>query len=233
MCPHLGDRRGGQLRRPVRGPRGPGQHHGGDGRGPAARRPATFPGFDTATKLKLSGVDVASFGDGFARTERPGDGLRRPRPRRLPEDRHHQRRQDAAGRDLRRRRRPLPALRPLLGRELPAEPGAYLTAAGGGEAPDTELPDDAILCSCNNVAAGTIRDAVNGCGSCDGQDPVQELGGLKACTRAGPSAAPASRCSRSCWKPSWPTTASRSPRRSASTSTSPARNCSTPSAAGS
>jgi nitrite reductase (NADH) large subunit len=34
--------------------------HGGD---------ATFPGFDTATKLKLSGVDVASFGDAFARTE--------------------------------------------------------------------------------------------------------------------------------------------------------------------
>ncbi|GAP56475.1 nitrite reductase (NADH) large subunit, partial [Arthrobacter sp. Hiyo6] len=30
---------------------------------------ATFPGFDTATKLKLSGVDVASFGDAFARTE--------------------------------------------------------------------------------------------------------------------------------------------------------------------
>ena len=30
---------------------------------------ATYPGADTATKLKLSGVDVASFGDAFARTE--------------------------------------------------------------------------------------------------------------------------------------------------------------------
>ncbi|MFP3637401.1 hypothetical protein, partial [Bacillus sp. SIMBA_033] len=42
---------------------------------------------------------------------------------------------------------PYMSLRPLLGRELPAEPGAYLSAAGGGEAPETELPDDAILCS--------------------------------------------------------------------------------------
>src|SRR5699024_823055 len=30
---------------------------------------ATFPGADTATKLKLQGVDVASFGDVFAHTE--------------------------------------------------------------------------------------------------------------------------------------------------------------------
>ncbi len=78
-------------------------------------------------------------------------------------------------------------LRPMLGRELAAEPGAYLTAAGGGDAPETELPDDAILCSCNNVSAGTIRDTVNGCGACDGNAPVQELGELKGCTRAGTS----------------------------------------------
>jgi nitrite reductase (NADH) large subunit len=77
------------------------------------------------------------------------------------------------------------SLRPLLGRELAAEPGAYLSAAGGGEAPETELPDDAILCSCNNVSAGTIRDTINGCGACDGNAPVQELGEVKACTRAG------------------------------------------------
>ncbi|MFB9820440.1 nitrite reductase large subunit NirB, partial [Arthrobacter ramosus] len=80
---------------------------------------------------------------------------------------------------------PYMSLRPLLGRELPAEPGAYLTAAGGGDAPDTELPDDAILCSCNNVTAGNIRDAVNGCGSCEGNAPVRELGELKTCSRAG------------------------------------------------
>ena len=71
--------------------------------------------------------------------------------------------------------------------ELAAEPGAYLTAAGGGDAPEIQLPDDAILCSCNNVSAGTIRDTVNGCGACDGNAPVQELGELKGCTRAGTS----------------------------------------------
>ena len=40
---------------------------------------ATFPGSDTATKLKLSGVDVASFGDAFAADARRARGrLRRP-----------------------------------------------------------------------------------------------------------------------------------------------------------
>ena len=55
----------------------------------------------------------------------------------------------------------------------------------GGEVPDGELPDDAVLCSCNNVNAGTIRDAVGGCGSCEGQEPVTNLSALKGCTRAG------------------------------------------------
>ncbi|MBP2411498.1 nitrite reductase (NADH) large subunit [Arthrobacter stackebrandtii] len=147
---------------------------------------AAFTGFDTATKLKLSGVDVASFGDAFARTEDslevvyadPARGVYQkivtsPDAKTLLGGIFVG---DAA---------PYTSLRPLLGRELPAEPGAFLSAAGGGEAPAVELPDDAILCSCNNVTAGTIRDAVNGCGSCQGQDPVQDLPGLKACTRAG------------------------------------------------
>jgi nitrite reductase (NADH) large subunit len=151
--------------------------HGGD---------ATFTGFDTATKLKLSGVDVASFGDAFAKT--PGaleivyaDPARGVYQKLVVTD-------DARtllGGIFVGDAAPYTSLRPLLGRELPAEPGAYLSAAGGGEAPDTELPDDAVLCSCNNVAAGSIRDAVNGCGSCEGNEPVRELAGLKACTRAG------------------------------------------------
>lgn len=153
--------------------------HGGD---------ATFPGFDTATKLKLSGVDVASFGDAFARTEHAleivyADPARGVYQKIVTTD-------DAKtllGGIFVGDATPYTSLRPMLGRELAAEPGAYLTAAGGGEAPETELPDDAILCSCNNVAAGTIRDAVNGCGACDGNAPVQELGELKGCTRAGTS----------------------------------------------
>ncbi|WP_285243665.1 nitrite reductase large subunit NirB [Pseudarthrobacter sp. fls2-241-R2A-127] len=151
--------------------------HGGD---------ATFPGFDTATKLKLSGVDVASFGDAFARTEHAleivyADPARGVYQKIVTTD-------DAKtllGGIFVGDASPYMSLRPLLGRELPAEPGAFLTAAGGGEAPETELPDDATLCSCNNVTAGSIRDAINGCGACDGNAPVQELGELKGCTRAG------------------------------------------------
>ena len=147
---------------------------------------ATFPGFDTATKLKLSGVDVASFGDAFARTEHSleivyADPARGVYQKIVTTD-------DAKtllGGIFVGDASPYMSLRPLLGRELSAEPGAYLSAAGGGEAPETELPDDAILCSCNNVAAGTIRDTINGCGSCEGNAPVQELGELKGCTRAG------------------------------------------------
>ncbi|MEQ4565054.1 nitrite reductase large subunit NirB [Paenarthrobacter sp. CAP02] len=147
---------------------------------------ATFPGFDTATKLKLSGVDVASFGDAFAKTEHSleivyADPARGVYQKIVTTD-------DAKtllGGIFVGDASPYMSLRPLLGRELPAEPGAYLSAAGGGEAPETELPDDAILCSCNNVAAGAIRDAINGCGACEGNAPVQELGELKGCTRAG------------------------------------------------
>lgn len=147
---------------------------------------AQFPGFDTATKLKLSGVDVASFGDAFARTEHSleivyADPARGVYQKIVTTD-------DAKtllGGIFVGDAAPYTSLRPLLGRELPAEPGAYLSAAGGGDAPETELPDDATLCSCNNVTAGAIRDAVNGCGACEGNAPVQELGELKACTRAG------------------------------------------------
>ncbi|GAA3319033.1 nitrite reductase large subunit NirB [Arthrobacter ramosus] len=147
---------------------------------------ATFPGFDTATKLKLSGVDVASFGDAFAKTEHSleivyADPARGVYQKIVTTD-------DAKtllGGIFVGDATPYMSLRPLLGRELPAEPGAYLTAAGGGDAPDTQLPDDATLCSCNNVPAGNIRDAINGCGSCEGNAPVRELGELKACTRAG------------------------------------------------
>lgn len=156
--------------------------HGGD---------ATFPGFDTATKLKLSGVDVASFGDAFARTEHAleivyADPARGVYQKIVTTD-------DAKtllGGIFVGDATPYTSLRPMLGRELAAEPGAYLTAASGGaggEALEARLPDDAILCSCNNVSAGTIRDTVNGCGAGDGNTPVQELGELKGCTRAGTS----------------------------------------------
>ncbi|GAA3324976.1 nitrite reductase large subunit NirB [Paeniglutamicibacter sulfureus] len=146
---------------------------------------AAFTGFDTATKLKLSGVDVASFGDGFARTEGSLEVVYADAARGL-----YQKivvSSDAKvllGGIFVGDASPYQSLRPLLGRALPAEAGAYLSALGG-EVPDGELPDDAVLCSCNGVSVGSIKDAVGGCGSCEGSEPVNDLASLKTCTRAG------------------------------------------------
>ncbi|MBG6215930.1 nitrite reductase (NADH) large subunit [Arthrobacter sp. CAN_A6] len=147
---------------------------------------STFPGFDTATKLKLSGVEVASFGDAFARTEAsleivyadPARGLYQKLV--VTDDA-----KTLLGGIFVGDASPYTALRPMLGRELPAEPGAYLSSTTGA-APETELPDDAILCSCNNVTAGACRSAVHGTAP-DGSsiEPALEMGALKGCTRAG------------------------------------------------
>ncbi|MEP6480684.1 MAG: nitrite reductase large subunit NirB [Rhodoglobus sp.] len=142
---------------------------------------AVFPGIDDATKLKLSGVEVASFGDALALAEHslevvyadPARGLYQKIV--VSDDA-----KTLLGGIFVGDASPYTSLRPLLGRELPAEPGAYLSAAGG-EAPTGELPDDAQLCSCNNVSVGAVRSAIRG----DHDEACTELGALKACTRAG------------------------------------------------
>ncbi|KNC18740.1 nitrite reductase [Arthrobacter sp. RIT-PI-e] len=148
---------------------------------------SAFPGFDTATKLKLSGVEVASFGDALADTAGsleivyadPARGLYQKLV--VTDDAR-----TLLGGIFVGDAAPYSALRPLLGRELPAEPGAYLSSAGGGEAPPSDLPDDVILCSCNNITAGACRSAVHGGGE-DGApvEPALDMPSLKACSRAG------------------------------------------------
>ncbi|HET9873793.1 MAG TPA: nitrite reductase large subunit NirB [Propionibacteriaceae bacterium] len=142
---------------------------------------AVFDGFDTATKLKLSGVDVASFGDAMGDT--PGslsvvyaDPARGLYQKVVVTDDARTLLGGAFVGDA----SAYGSLRPLLGRELPSEPGAYLASAGASAA-QAELPDDAIICSCNNVTLGTVRNTVNGVGC----DACTDLGELKACTRAG------------------------------------------------
>lgn len=144
---------------------------------------ATFPGADTATKLKLSGVDVASFGDAHGRTEKSveivwADPLRGIYSKLVMAD-------DARtllGGVFVGDATPYASLRPMLGAELPGDPSAFLLPEGAGGAPALELPDDANVCSCNNVSAGTIRGAVNG--SFEGHE-CTDVAGVKACTRAG------------------------------------------------
>ncbi len=71
------------------------------------------------------------------------------------------------------------ALRPLIGRPLGADPSAVIAPAGsGGAMADTELPDEAIVCSCNNVGAGTIRASVS-------EHGCTTIGEVKECTSAG------------------------------------------------
>lgn len=147
---------------------------------------ALFPGIDDATKLKLSGVEVASFGDALGATEHclavvyadPARGLYQKIV--VSNDA-----KTLLGGIFVGDAAPYLSLRPLLGRELPAEPAAYLSSSAA-EAPGGELPDDAQLCSCNNVSVGAVRSAIRG-EHAEGEqaEACTELGALKACTRAG------------------------------------------------
>ncbi len=140
---------------------------------------ARFPGYDLSTKLKLSGVDVASFGDAFAQT--PGaldvvyaDPVAGVYKKLVMSD-------DAKtllGGILVGDASAYGSLRPMLGRPLGADPAAYLAPANAGEAPTGELPDDALVCSCNSVTAGTIRSAVH-------EEGCTDVAAVKACTNAG------------------------------------------------
>ncbi|MEV0793226.1 nitrite reductase large subunit NirB [Kribbella sp. NPDC050459] len=128
---------------------------------------ATFPGADTSTKLKLLGVDVASFGDAFGSGEGaldivyadPVAGVYKKLV--LSDDAR-----TLLGGILVGDASAYSGLRPMVGRELGADPAAFLLPEGAGPV-QLELPDDAPVCSCNNVDAGTIRCAVRDEGCTD------------------------------------------------------------------
>ena len=125
---------------------------------------ATFTGVDLATKLKLSRRRRGQ----LRRRVRHHRGCPRGRlrrPRRAACTRSSSLSDDAQtllGGILSATRRRTPACVRSLGGALAAGPGAP-GAAGGAEPPMSgALPDDAIVCSCNNVTAGTIRGADHG-----------------------------------------------------------------------
>jgi len=142
---------------------------------------STFPGADLATKLKLLGVDVASFGDAFATT--PGalemvyaDPVNGVYKKLVLTD-------DATtllGGVLVGDASAYASLRPMVGAALPGDPAAWILPEGSVEKGEIELPDDAGVCSCNNVSAGSIRHAVT-------EEACHDLGAVKACTKAGTS----------------------------------------------
>ncbi|WP_147129909.1 nitrite reductase large subunit NirB [Nocardia ninae] len=138
-----------------------------------------FPGADMSTKLKLLGVDVASFGDAHGTTEGAlsvvlHDAAKGTYAKLVVSDDA----QILLGGILVGDATAYAALRPLVGRPLPAEPAALISPAGAELGADA-LPDDAQICSCNNVSKGAICGAIAE-GACD-------IPGIKKCTTAGTS----------------------------------------------
>lgn len=141
---------------------------------------ATFPGADTATKLKLLGVDVASFGDAHGTT--PGcldvtftDPATRVYAKLVLSDDA----QTLLGGVLVGDASAYPTLRASVGGPLPAPPLALLAPEGAAGAGAGALPATAQVCSCNAVTRADIDTAI--AGGC------ADVPALKACTRAGTS----------------------------------------------
>jgi nitrite reductase (NADH) large subunit len=135
---------------------------------------------DTATKLKLLGVDVASFGDAHGTSERALDvvcanSAAGTYAKLVISD-------DARtllGGVLVGDASAYASLRPLVGCELPASPEALLVPdAGAAEIGADALPAEATVCSCHNVDKGAVVSAVQDHG-------ITGIDGIKDCTRAG------------------------------------------------
>jgi nitrite reductase (NADH) large subunit len=155
--------------------------------GPGTGKDEVFTGFDMSTKLKLMGVDVASFGDAFAST--PGahvlsvvDTLAEVYKKLVvsPDKQHLLGGVlvgDAAnyGQLLQLVQNRIP---------LPPHPEDLMMPPRSGERPAglgvDALPDAAQICSCNNVSKGQICTAI-------GERKLTAVAGIKECTRAGTS----------------------------------------------
>lgn len=150
---------------------------------------ASFEGADLSTKLKLLGVDVASFGDPFADEASSGRGeaavTDAPVQTVVFEDAHRGVYQKliVSGGDRRLLGgilvgdcAPYPALLALArsGKPLEVEPHELLF----GRTEAVDLDDAAQLCSCNDVSYGAVRASIR-------ERELTSVSGVKACTRAG------------------------------------------------
>ncbi|MDF9714915.1 nitrite reductase large subunit NirB [Nocardioides sp. ChNu-99] len=153
-----------------------------------------FTGADMSTKLKLLGVDVASFGDAFATTPDALElvfadavaGLYKKLvvgPAGPAEDGTP--REDAyvlLGGVLVGDASAYGLLRPMVasGMLLPDNPEELILPESRG-ALQLGLPDEAVVCSCNNVSKRDLLDAVD----VDGEHACADLATVKTCTSAG------------------------------------------------
>lgn len=141
----------------------------------------TFTGADLSTKLKLLGVDVASFGDAHGATEDCLDVV-------YSDSRSGLYKKLVIGRDgkllggiLVGDAEAYGTLRAFTGTVPPVSPESLVLPAGAGgpvQLGPTALPDTAIICSCNNVSKGTIRGAVT-------EHNCTTVPEVKKCTKAG------------------------------------------------
>ena len=137
-----------------------------------------LPEQDLSTKLKLLGVDVASLGDAHGTSEGAlelvwADQVAGTYAKLVVTD-------DARtllGAVLVGDASSYATLRPLLGREIGCPPEQLVLPAADPSARPA-LPDDAQVCSCQNVTKGALVAAITEQGACD-------VAALKACTRAG------------------------------------------------
>ncbi|MEH3141013.1 MAG: nitrite reductase large subunit NirB [Mycobacterium kyogaense] len=145
---------------------------------------AEFGTADMSTKLKLLGVDVASFGDAMGAT--PGclevvvnDAVAQTYGKLVLSD-------DARtllGGILVGDASAYGVLRPMVGERLPGDPMSFIAPSGSDSGAASlgvaALPDAAQICSCNNVTKGDVTAAI-GSGCCD-------VPALKSCTKASTS----------------------------------------------
>jgi nitrite reductase (NADH) large subunit len=145
---------------------------------------AEFPEADMSTKLKLLGVDVASFGDAMGATENClevaiNDAVNQTYAKLVLSD-------DAKtllGGVLVGDASSYGVLRPMVGSELPGDPLALIAPAQSGSGASAlgvgALPDSAQICSCNNVTKADLKCAI--------ADGCADVPALKSCTAAGTS----------------------------------------------
>ncbi len=144
---------------------------------------AVFPGGDLSTKLKLLGIDVASFGDPFADERDPAgtrsvvfeDAVRGVYQKVVLGESGDR----VLGGVLVGDASPYATLHGALrqGVSVAGRSGDLLAAPSEGAA-GIDLGDEAQVCSCNDVTRGEIAQAVR-------DRELSSVGGVKACTRAG------------------------------------------------
>ncbi len=142
---------------------------GGDG---------SFTGADMSTKLKLLGVDVASFGDAHGQTKGALEVVHNdPIAGRYAKLVVSDDARTLLGGILVGDAAAYGTLRALVGAELPADPGALISPSGA-ELDAGALPAGAQVCSCHAVTVAAIGEAVT-------QQGCTTVPALKECTKAG------------------------------------------------